>query len=412
MNNTPHWIKNVPRNEILNRINKIKKIDSDGKLSFGGFEFDTLLQLLVTSIITSEEVPDIEKTNIIQTSIFDVVRHKELTSKLFLRKIAENQKSFLMKPKKKFILASDISISKSTILKLTRINQSTIIIKPFLKGLIKKTRNNIIENPINKFVCNPPSGYQSIRIFVEERTQYAAFYKALNALNLIRGIWNLYLLRGRSRFSLGGQFKPVNKIILGPIHTMHNSNGDTEGNNFWYEKTYQQSKSPYNISQYINNIYKFEKYIRRKLNKHSYKKFIESAIIQYVEALDHFDEYVTWIRLWGILEYLTLSHKSDLIIKRTTFLLKTQKYHIETLRILRSLRNLTIHSNYFSYQMERPIYQLKFYVEILLEFHINNRYNFKNETDCIAFLDLPPNASIMKNEITKLKSALNLYGEN
>ncbi len=409
MNNKPDWIKGI-RTEILNRINKIKKIDSDGNLSFTGFEFDTLIPLLVTSIKISKEVPDIEKTSIIKRSVFKVARAKKLTSKLLLREIAHNQQSFLMRPKKKFILVSDISIDKSNILKVTRINQATIIIEPFLKGLIKKTRNRIIENAKNNFVCDPPSQYQSIKIFIEERTKIAAYYKAINSINLIRGIWNFYLLRNKSRFSFGGSFKPVNEIILGPIHTIHNSNGDIEGNHYWYEKIYQKSKKPINISQYISDIYKFEKYVRRKLNKHSYRKYIELAIVQYVGALDHFDEYVTWIRLWGVLEYLTCTNRGDSIIKRSTFLFKNQKYHIETLEILRSLRNLTIHSNHFSHHMERYIYQLKHYVDALLEFHIDNRYNFKDEKECIAFLDLPPDAKTMQKEITKLKSALKLFG--
>ncbi len=67
-------------------------------------------------------------------------------------------------------------------------------------------------------------GYSPVRVSVRARSEHEAYEKATGALDLLRGIWNLRL--NSAARSSSGKRKPVNVLQLGPLHSLHEPNGE------------------------------------------------------------------------------------------------------------------------------------------------------------------------------------------
>ncbi len=78
----------------------------------------------------------------------------------------------------------------------------------------------------NDLFTEAPKNYVAVRVHVSAKSSAQAAENALDSLDLIRGIWNLYENRRHAfRYSFGGKPKPVNKYILSPFHFLHYPSG-------------------------------------------------------------------------------------------------------------------------------------------------------------------------------------------
>jgi hypothetical protein len=214
--------------------------------------------------------------------------------------------------------------------------------------------------------------------------------------------------------SFGGKRKPINKIILGPLHTLHTSTGHlATTDTWWYEPSYMGAINPLSLSQNeLESIYRTLQTVRKWLAKHKYAEAIQNAIIRYSRALDERDFATAFIKLWGVLELLTdtIGASYDTAIKRTAFLFEEREYHLQILQHLRRHRNLSIHFDKDNSEIETCLYQLKYFVEHLIWFHLNNVFDFSTLQDAASFLSLPHDNSVLKNQIAKLRNAQKFHG--
>ena len=101
----------------------------------------------------------------------------------------------------------------------------------------------------NILYANPPNNYMAVRVHLSAKSHGEAAYKALDAVDLIRGIWNLYENRRHyTRWSIGKPL-PVNKVILGPYHLLHYPNGKLASKSrWWYEQSYLEAIAPHRFN--------------------------------------------------------------------------------------------------------------------------------------------------------------------
>ncbi len=67
-------------------------------------------------------------------------------------------------------------------------------------------------------------GYSPVRVSVRARSEHEAYEKATGALDLLRGIWNLRL--NSDVRSSSGKRKSANVLQVGPLHSLHEPNGE------------------------------------------------------------------------------------------------------------------------------------------------------------------------------------------
>lgn len=397
------WQKDKNPNLITERLESIKKEGKDGKYNFTGFDFTIYSTLLYNILCFPPEVSEIDARELITKSIFATVKKKDVTPKNLLFEINRNYENFLSLPQNRYVLVSSISISKFTKFNRIHIGNDRIIFENYLsKKFDTISREKTIEKAINLTCSKFPTDYSYVRIFVSSRSKNDAGIKALNNINFIRGIWN-WILNGSPSFrkTFIGDPKPVNRIVLGPIHTLHNYDGkQMDGDEWWYEPNYLGPIKPFKPDEgLLQKLQDSQIRIRRKIKKLKYADDLRDALIRYSIALDDRDMFSAYLQLWGVLEFLTGSSKYNNLEKRVSSLYKSRDYHRQVLKILKEFRNSYVHAGKESNEIESYLFHLKNYVNLIIHFHITNTFHFDSINDFAEFLDLPSSEKEFKYKL-------------
>ena len=403
----PSWVKGYNPELISQRMEKVKTVSDDGKVSFRGFEHSEHVVLLNSMITLDEEVPEIEKRRIINKATFKAGAKGEITAKSILSEVGRLERDYLSTTEQKFRLLTEISISSWCQLPKIYFDGSCIVVHAHLNKASRNSRNKLIVDAKHSITSDLPKNYAPVSVSVAARSTAEAADKALDRLDFIRGIWNLWKNRGHTFRISSGKRSPVNSIILGPIHTLHYSNGNLASESWWYEPQYQGPITVYNEKAKIESMCKYMVNFRRLLKKSNYEPELVHAILRYVRALDTRDWDDSFLRLWGVLELLTgtLSDSYKVTIRRASYMFSDREYAHQVLSHLRDYRNKSVHAGSDSSEIESLMYQLKRYVEVLIEFHVGNKYRFSSIADAAEFMDLPNDKVSIDRKISKLHYA-------
>ncbi len=381
---------------IIDALNKIKTINKDGNVSFTGFEFQEYITVLSTSIIFSKELPRSLVKSILSDSIFSVAKEDNLSLRGLIAEISKRENAYLKKEPNKYFLLSDISLKYFHPLKRIKIKDYIIIFRHHLPEDVKREREKFLDWAQHHIHGRIPSLYIFVQVYSEGRSPQEAGVNALDALNLLRSIWNLFFNYSRGIRMSSGKRRAVNKIVLGPLQSLHHINNKIALDSFWYDPEYNEPIDCKDIESNWSKLRKFEKGVRSRLKSLATTEFgtiIENALLRYVHALDERNFDSCFLKLWSLLELLTgtQSDSYKVTIKRAAALFFDYNFHLEVLQHLRDWRNRTVHSGEQNNDIEVLMYQLKRYVESLLMFYIFNSHRFKNKEEMIELFDLAPN---------------------
>lgn len=399
------WSNIYNPNEIADRIDKAKSVSKDGKISFEGFKHYDYTVVLNSMVITDETIPELEKNRIVNQATFKAAAKGKIDSQRLLAEINRLESEYLKRPEKKFKLVTSISVERLCKLKTKKINDCTINFKSSLSAPYLEAISEIFDSACHSIIGDVPTNYKSVIITVNAKSDAEAVNKALDSVDLVRGIWNFYENRKYGIRISSGKRKPVNKFILGPLHTLHEPDGKLATKTWWYNPEYVYQIDPSNPSKDLEKLYKFENIIRKLLAKNNYSKEIVSAILRYTRALDLTNWEDAFLRLWSILEYLTATGPNDsysITIRRAAFLYRGDEYARQVLTHLKDYRNRTVHAESENHEIQAYMYQLKRFVESLLEFHLGNKFGSNSLKEVSTILDLPCN----RNELCKKREAL------
>ena len=289
----------------------------------------------------------------------------------------------------------------------------TITFKPYLTTPYVKAISDIFDSAKYSIVGEIPKNYKNVIVTLSAKSHAEAANRALDSIDLLRGIWNFYENRGHGIRISSGKRKPVNKFILGALHTLHEPNGNLATNTWWFDPEYVYQIDPYNPSRDLERIYKFQKTGRKLLRKSRYSQDIVSAILRYTRALDLTNWEDAFLRLWGVLEHLTGTGPDDshkVTTRRAAFIFGGEEYSRQVLIHLRDYRNRAVHAGSENHEIEAYMYQLKRFVESLLEFHLGSKFGFKNLKEVSTVLDLPCSREELCQKHNALKYAQKFLG--
>ena len=232
-------------------------------------------------------------------------------------------------------------------------------------------------------------------VHTQGRSHWEAVTRALDALDLLRGIWNFALNRRKWSRTTGGARRPVDQVLLGPLHSLHDPDGSLVSPADWFESDYVKPAQSRELSRRWKQVKEDEHNVRAGLARSAYQEPLEDALRRYTRALDLFQWEAAFLGLWGLLETLTGTKPHDghdLTMRRASFLYPDpeREVHFQTLNHLRHYRNRSVHGGESSTTIEAYLYQLKRYVEQLLFFHLTNTYRFGSVERASEFLGLPP----------------------
>jgi len=392
------WGKKYNPSILVQALEKSRSINNEGKVQFGGFGIMTISPKLEAMICMNSEITLEDKHEIVQQSIFNVGNSGVLSPEAILAEINKLEKDYLSSREQNYILATSLSVNKdyhklpNIRIDKNRITFSASLPKSFIKAI--GNQQSISFHMRKKL----PFNYLCARVAVNAKSIYWAVEKALGALNIFRGILNFVINYGQQTFSFGvTNRKPINQILLGPIHTLHKPNGEVAIQDFfWYEEEYQESLQPYHNNTVVNNVRQFDWIIksvyeiRKNIQKSKIREELQNAILLYNDALDSYNYEVSYIKLWAALELLTATGQDDshkVTIRRAAFIFNDpdqEKMHLE---LLRNFRNNLVHRGYMNAKLEIFVYDLKLHVEQLLRFLIFNQSRFESFGDVGYLLD-------------------------
>lgn len=387
-------------NEITNGKSRVFNI-MDSRIA-------DIFTVIYSSLEFDTKIPEIEKRNIVRKAMNNATTKGKLTAKTILGEVSREENFYKKLPSQKLVLVTNLSITNANKLRRIKILNNTLM---FSNGLpMNFTRHSIIEDATKNLIFPDyaiPSYFYFVRIYVNAKTNHEAYLFGIDALDLLRGIWNFYLNLSTHRRWTSGIRKEVNKITLGPIHTLHKPNGNLATEEYWYNTIYTPRPMPFVMYNQYEKIRNFEMIVRKKLNKSSYKTDLINFMLKYTRALDENNLNNAFLALWSLLENLTASTGShDDVVKRTLFLYKDYQIHKQILEHLRSYRNKTIHTdNSESEEIELLLFQLKGYVEKLIRFHLFNKIGFASIEESATFLSLTTDKDSIRKKINLLTKA-------
>lgn len=400
------WKKGFDPSVILKKFEEIR-IANEDTVSFTGFEYQHYITVLKSMINIDDDIPLETAQGLITNGFHNAAKNKELTSSRVLAEINKAINVHIAKPLKKLRLVTTLNIHSNNVLPRVQINDCYFNFYNHLPKKYSQARNEVIKD-VSSWLIDKDDPFSCFVVaLVYARTENEAAIKILDALDLLRGIWNLNLNKGIV-FSGGGSKKPINQITTGALHTLHNDNGTKASTLYWYDPEHFKNHVKVNLSKNAYEILSLTKAIRKILATSHYRCDIETAIIRYVRALDSQDYNASFLKLWSVLEYLTdtLRDSYDKTIKRTSFHHIESAYHKQVLEHLRQYRNHSVHTGSSQHDIDVHVYQLKGYIERLLRFHLVNQFKFIDLAEAGRFMDLPPDINALKEKISFLKSGI------
>jgi hypothetical protein len=357
---------------------------------------------------------DYEKRGLVQSAIFKA--GKNIVTKSGLLKelnLLENQ--YYTAKINNYYLVTSISINRHR-RKLSNRRIGDVYIsfpgkfpKIFSK---KKNRCNSFDSFLDK--TQYPIDYMLAMVKVKAKSTHQAAINALIGLNLYRSYLNFSNnLHHPYSFFLGSKRIPINEILLGPLHSLYNENGDLVPDEFWYEEDYRgpcKTFDPPVVGEYEKKINLAHEFIG-KSKKLRYMESVEEALLRYNDALDCYDWNVAFIKLWSVLELLTntLNESYKTTIRRAAFIYKDYEIVKQSLEMLKDYRNNVIHKGVAAGDIQVFIYDLKGYVEQLLLFLINNKYVFFNFEEAAEFFDQHRDIVVLNRKFRMMKNAKKFF---
>jgi len=408
----PAWRRGYDPGLVAKRIEKTKTVSANGAVSFSGFDHREHVLILSSMLELNTAVPELEQRRILNLAIFAAGAKGVITADSILRHAWTLEAKYLRKPRHKYKLLTDISIARQVAIPRFTLAGVAIMVNARLNRKTQNHRIESIRNARHSITSDPPTNYSPVCVSVSARSPSEAAEIALDKLDFLRGIWNLSKNRRESQRTSSGKRAPVNSILLGPIHTLHEEDGKPATDSWWYEPSYQGPVQNFSDSQRIESMLKYTENFRVLLKKSNYQSDIVTATLRYVRALDTRDWNDTFLRLWGVLEFLTATQSDSykVTIRRAAFMFADRDYVMQMLSHLMNYRNKFVHAGSQSMQIESLMYQLKSYVETLLEFHLHNSVGFVSIADAAEFMDLPSDREEIDERIRKLHCAKKFVG--
>ncbi|WP_146207522.1 hypothetical protein [Nitrosomonas ureae] len=405
------WKKGFDPKVILKKLSEIMTINNGESISFKGFEYHSYMATLSSMVELDKKISHEAGQTLITEGFLKAAKNGGLTDSTVLFAINKAIHDHNAKPDQSYYLLTTLNINISCTMPNFVINGCHLRFYSNLPRKFRKARREAISS-VSDWLINADenSSYFLITRSIA-KSDAEAGNNMLDAINLLRGIWNLQLNYSMA-FQIGRN-KPINQVTLGALHTLHANDGALVKNIFWYQPDYYKNHKKVNFA---NNSYKTHKdthHIRSKIKKLNYGKEIESAIIRYTRALDSLDYNDSIIELWSLLEFLTSTQRDnyDRTINRILFLFTDQAYHKQVLEHLRQYRNRSVHAGIGQSNVHILVYQLKSYVEQLLWFQIFNPFRFNSLSETADFMDLKPDIDLLKKKILLYQAGVKFLAE-
>jgi len=398
--------KHVDLDIVAERLDRAKR-PQNGRLAFEGTAFRTATSALLTALEFAAEIHDSGRQEIVRSALFSLEPSLKITSKAILAAAARTERDYLARNERRFALLTSVSMKFSERL------------RPIVEGRVRITFSRSLPTQFDRSVFHDipawparsdVDDYAKVIVRIDARTNLEAFERALRELDYYRGIWN-YVLTRHTISRDTSQALPHSDIALGPLQTIHAPHGSGVGGTFLYQPAFYPQ--PAIVPDAVwSDVCESVAFVRRQRRKSRYSSLIKEMFVRYARELDGVDFDSTYLKLWSLLELLTgiNNGRYDQLVQRAVSVCEEQRDTRAMLEHLREYRNASVHEGFSTDLVQDLCWQLKYFVDALINFHLSWSGEFESLAESVGFLDLPREASALRKRILLARRALHYRG--
>ncbi|STO91737.1 hypothetical protein [Fluoribacter dumoffii] len=397
------WKTQSP-SKILEKIFEMAEVEKDGSVVFYSNSFELLpFDYIKDSIkFSSDNIDDNDKDELVIKAVRYCVLNKKLNPDDFLDQISIEAKKINRKYENKNLITS-LSVSKLPFREI-QVFESKI---KFYKRIPRKFHSR--EQILKKLHTNTVQDQHYYKCIVSTLTDSNEIGIHLKNLNILRALFSLYNNYSFQMFT-GLQKTPINRVCLGPFHTLHNSNGEPLGNEVGYELKFIELEA-IEIKQFKSLFSK----IIDKIEKSPYKEELKNSLVLYVKALDDYDANISLVLLWNALDKLTneCPGNYDKIIDRSKIIFGNNSHHSQVITTLKNVRNDYVHNMSHNKKARSYCYELQIYFKFIFFLHLSNLSHLNSMKEALTTIDYLGKLNVgYKNEKNIFRTALNIHKKN
>lgn len=396
--------------DLAARVERARRGTPPAPVSFDAFEIHGVESVLETCVDFQPAIPDPDRPEIIRAAIHGAAAEGVVTREALVRHLQQGEIAYLRRPLRDYVIASSVTIPATQRVKALRLEDASITFTPALPA--RFSRRAITQEVDSVTKIGRPWSLLQTRARVKARTHKAAYHVGMNALDYIRGIWNIHLNSGIAlRFRVGPP-EPLNAVRLGPVHTLHKASGALETESFWYESFDRQTDRVHTARDW-QAVEKFVKAVRSQHAKIRYGAELDQLVIRYCRALDNPDHEVAYSKLFGVFERLfDAVGEYKLLAPRIAamFSAADREFIRSEVEHLRDVRNDLVHMDRSREGMETYLFQMKYLVERGFRFHWGRGRRYNSIKAACGFLDYPVDPALLRDRIAEYREALKYHG--
>ncbi len=403
------WKKGHNPDIIITLLNRFVNV-TGSDVSFTGFHLIRELPIL-TRMVDASDLTHEDLASIVRSSLIEAAKKGKgtITQACLGREISRRTRQFMKLRPKDFILVTSISAKRGSFRISRSLSNSRIAFDVSTSRFAINDQSLLTRMKSALSGASRPDNYTNVVVSTTARSVHEAFEIAENRLCELRGIWNLLLNHNRRTIHFSVPLTPINRLLPGPFHTLHQPDGTVLPEVFWYEPNYRRPVKPVDFDGLDRGaILNREKKLRKLISGHPHQEFILRCLRRYATALDSCDFQRVFLDLWGLMETLTLTkHQSyDVTINRALFPFKAKDYVKANLRHLRECRNDLIHAAVPQYDTRDLAERTRDYVEVLLLCWINTFTEYTTSEEIALLLDAPRKKSTLQKRIHIYQDAM------
>lgn len=184
------WLEKASFQKIINSFEAARKL-TDSKVSFETMTFEEDISTLLSFVNFLPEVPECERLGILKNSIFALGEHGKIESKTLITEISKLENKFLHNPLQDYKLITNISVKFFEKLDEIDVLGNQVY---FYASLPKEYDRSALSSKAKySLIVDEPDNYTWLSVLIKARTIIDAANKGLDLVDLLRGIWNLFL---------------------------------------------------------------------------------------------------------------------------------------------------------------------------------------------------------------------------
>jgi hypothetical protein len=261
----------------------IKPLPTGGLVYPGTSFFGDPLTLLETGVEFLAPLDEVDRSKIITSALEAALRSTDYGAGALIREVNKATRDFSRLPEKKYVVATSLSFKHFE--DITRVDPSgsRLYVRrklpPYLANAHSQAKHQMRsvvrrENPEDVSTRQHAATW----IHVSGRSLPEAVQRAVEALDLRRGIWNYALNRGSGVTFPPPTRGPLNKVLAGPVFSLHHPDGTLAGESAWFDPQYVRSQYSRKLRQNWAQVRKDEDNIRYVLKRSPYRTTLEDAL--------------------------------------------------------------------------------------------------------------------------------------